>query len=244
MIIISGFDASVVPYGVIRTGSNTNTISVPSLDPANPSKLVQPGDLAVLFDFACQTGGYPTFVVPSGWTHAANIFGGPVAPDVRARAIISYRVLTAGQPGVAVTGMNGNLRDRKIMMTFRMSRPILSVTSLLSDTLGTMQPGTTPSTTIVNAAGNTGNIIVLSFGGAELSISDAAFSVTNRNGSAYNDLGESAAGDGQGDGIGGSVTRGAYNFYLNGTNPVSVTNTVTAVGGDIISTMGAALRLT
>jgi hypothetical protein len=86
----------------------------------------QAGDIAVLFDRQNTTTS--GFVTPTGWTTIANRFNGGNKSN------ISYKVLTAGDPGLSITGQGTTAR--KIMVVYRPSEPINSVTVVTNSQTG------------------------------------------------------------------------------------------------------------
>jgi len=83
------------------------------------------GDLAILLDGSTGTTTAPTAVVPSNWVEDANVF---LDAATAGRAIISHRILEAGEPGAAVTGMDST-SDRKLVLVFRPRALLASVTA-------------------------------------------------------------------------------------------------------------------
>lgn len=82
------------------------------------------GDIAVLLDTGWNAGSV-TSVVPSGWTTISNITASYV---MTGRSILSYKVLTSGNPGSSITGMTATYNLGKEMLIFRPTSPISSVT--------------------------------------------------------------------------------------------------------------------
>jgi hypothetical protein len=101
------------------------------------------GDIAVLFDR--QNTPTSGFVTPSGWTTIATRF---VSSN---KVSISYKVLTAGDPDLTITGQGTTAR--KIMAVYRPSHPINSVTVVTNS-----QGGNTSATTTGSAFGGFGNL--------------------------------------------------------------------------------------
>lgn len=82
------------------------------------------GDIAVLLDMGWSSSSQAS-VVPSGWTTISNT----TAKFIMAgRGILTYRVLTSGNPGSSVTGMTATYSLGKQMMIFRPTSPISSLT--------------------------------------------------------------------------------------------------------------------
>jgi len=98
-------------------GSSGSTIDIQSN--------AQVGDLAILADMAT---GSSSAVVPSGWTSLGGTTGTGDG-GIAIRLQCSYRILTAGQPGSTITGLNGATRNRKIMAIVRTVLPIAGLTA-------------------------------------------------------------------------------------------------------------------
>jgi hypothetical protein len=99
-----------------NTGSITPTITVPAS--------AQAGDWCVLWQWA-QNGSppAPTAVTPTTWTNIANL-----SSITNIRSMIDARILTGGDPGATITGMDGAAGDVKMVACFIPSSPITSVT--------------------------------------------------------------------------------------------------------------------
>jgi hypothetical protein len=83
------------------------------------------GDIAILFDRQNSTSS--TQVTPSGWTQITTALSAAAAPN-QIRTTISYRILTAGQPGSTITGQGSVAR--KTIVVYRPSVPITTATVL------------------------------------------------------------------------------------------------------------------
>jgi hypothetical protein len=83
------------------------------------------GDIAILFDRQNSTG--QAQVTPSGWTQITTALSATTGSN-RLRITISYRILTAGQPGTSITGQGSVAR--KIMVVYRPSTAITTATVL------------------------------------------------------------------------------------------------------------------
>lgn len=103
---------------VASADSSAATITIPAT--------AQAGDLAVLYDLARNIIGTPTLVTPSGWTTLSDLTGGTGA------AVLSYKILGAGDPGATITGMDGNIADAKSLEVFRATPSLAGVTVLES----------------------------------------------------------------------------------------------------------------
>jgi hypothetical protein len=108
-----------------QTATTSSTITIPATAAV--------GDIAILFDRQ-NNNSNTTLAVPSGWT---LINTRSVNPPLR--ATVSYRILTAGQPGTTIAGQG--LTARKIMVVYRPNAPITTATVLTNTTSGS--PNTT-----------------------------------------------------------------------------------------------------
>jgi hypothetical protein len=111
-----------------QPATNASTITIPAAAAV--------GDIAILFDRRNTTSA--AFVTPTGWTTIATRF---VSTN---NVSISYRILTAGQPGSQITGQGPIAR--KIMVVYRPSTAITTATVLTNT-----QSGNTTSTTVAAA---------------------------------------------------------------------------------------------
>lgn len=90
------------------------------------------GDLAVLFDVA-KSGSQPTLVTPSGWTSISSR-----STSLQFYAFnLSYKVLSASDPGATITGMSGTTYARKQMLIFRASPAGITATIANVGNVGT-----------------------------------------------------------------------------------------------------------
>lgn len=140
------FTMSFVGYST----SNTSSIS--------PHGSAAVGDIAILFDRACQSGATPpTSVTPTGWTGVVD--HGWTDGSNSNRLVVSIRKLTSTS---SVTGMNGNNGNSKQMMVFTPSKALASFSIHGSSPYYdvTNSGGGTPSVS-VNAGGGTSPLIVL-----------------------------------------------------------------------------------
>jgi hypothetical protein len=150
---------------VISTTSSSGTITIPVTS--------RVGDFAILFDVIYSSGiSISGEVVPSGWNSisrvsTANIFG-PSA----IRSIVSYKVLTSGNPGSTITGMSDDA-TRKILLIFRPESTISSVTPLSVNGQAT---SINPSTQTITASDVIPPILVFAHWGADGNISSRSVS--------------------------------------------------------------------
>lgn len=85
---------------------------------------VQAGDVAYLFEYGYSFSGRPSLVPPSGWTNLVDN-----AEVANVRAAVFRKILTAGDISAgSITGMNGDLLDQKVMLAFRPSSTIGTMT--------------------------------------------------------------------------------------------------------------------
>lgn len=114
-------DASITLSFVDSATSTGETITIPAG--------AQEGDVAVLFDWSQEIYWWlepPTELVPTGFISidqdsVNNLF----QPETS--VVASYRELGSGEGGSSVTGMNHSI-NRKVMLVFRPSAPISSIT--------------------------------------------------------------------------------------------------------------------
>ena len=156
---MSGFVDRSISATVLSASSTTSTIVIPAAAAI--------GDLAVLFDYA-EGSGLPTDVVPTNWTGLVTA----TVDNFRIRC--SRKVLVGGDPGATITGMNGSVGNDKVMLVFRPSSAIATVTPstwLAEVTLGN------PASQAISASGQAVPIIV--FGCAAINGGTAAFSTAS-----------------------------------------------------------------
>jgi hypothetical protein len=101
----------------IQPGTGFATITIPATAAV--------GDIAILFDRQNSTSS--TQVTPSGWTQITTALSAVTGAN-QLRITISYRILTAGQPGSQITGQGSVAR--KIMVVYRPSTAITTATVL------------------------------------------------------------------------------------------------------------------
>lgn len=111
------------------------------------------GDLAVLFDYGTDaTPAVPSAVTPTNWTNHINTAG-----VTTARAMMSSRILIAGEPGSSITGMDAVTSDNKVMLVFRGSSVF---TAPGASDLASVVQNTNPASQTANASGGTAPVIV------------------------------------------------------------------------------------
>lgn len=150
-----GFELAMLPgtVPIFVTGGVSSLSFVDSATSTGPTltipALAAAGDLAYLFDYSQIGTGTPTTVVPTGFTSLAN------TTDV-SRAISSYKIIAAGEPGSSITGMDSD-NDNKVMFVFRGNVAISTVTPSTWNSQG----GGSPSTQTVTASGQTTPLVVI-----------------------------------------------------------------------------------
>ncbi len=137
---------------VASAGANAATITIPAG--------AQAGDVAVLFDLAHSTSvaAAPTSVTPANWTLIKET---NEAVSRGSRAITSYKILAAGEPGSSVTGMNDD-REDKVMLVFRGNVAVVTVTPSVWN--GESTDGD-PASQSVAASGGAAPLVVLGCAG-------------------------------------------------------------------------------
>lgn len=111
-------DASITLSFVDSATSTGETITIPAG--------AQEGDVAVLFDWSQQIYWATTELVPTGFISIdQDTVIDLYQPDTS--VVASYRELGSGEGGSSVTGMNHSI-NRKVMLVFRPSAPISSIT--------------------------------------------------------------------------------------------------------------------
>jgi len=77
-----------------------------------PSGIV-PDDIIVLYDNVSMASGFPTSLVPSGFTSILDN-----TTSTNRRVICSYKIATGSEGGTTITGMSSNNTNAKIMLVF------------------------------------------------------------------------------------------------------------------------------
>lgn len=115
-------DASITLSFVDSATSTGETITIPAG--------AQEGDVAVLFDWSQQKFQAATELVPTGFISIDqdSVIGRRFGAILFGTSVVaSYRELGSGEGGSSVTGMN-HFINRKVMLVFRPSAPISSIT--------------------------------------------------------------------------------------------------------------------
>ena|SRR3990167_277358 len=145
---------------VLSAWSSSSTIVIPATAAV--------GDLAVLFDFALRTTGVPD-VIPTGWTGLVTDTNGD---NTRIRC--SYKKLVSGDPGATITGLTAAGTANKLMLVFRPSFTIVTITP--STWLAEATEGN-PASQLVAASSQAPPLVVC--GGAAIISGTAAFSTAS-----------------------------------------------------------------
>ncbi|RJG46639.1 hypothetical protein [Mesorhizobium sp. DCY119] len=155
---ISFSDFLALFTSVAVVGSNAATITIPADS--------QAGDLAVMYDFAVSgnPGNAPPTTTPSGWTLITSNNSGDL------RGSIFYKILTGGDPGANVTGMNGGDINRKVMRVLRGRLPVSAVTTGGWDQNITVTANS-PGNINVPASGGSTPLVILGFGASRGTVS-------------------------------------------------------------------------
>ena len=160
------------PAGYTLFASATSTGSTVTW----PASLLA-GDVAVMLDRATNSGfGIPSSVTPSGFASISDITGGPSAGDA-VRQILSQK-LCAGSESGALTGMNGNNENAKVLLIFRSSSPPSGVTV---NSLNAQETGGNPASQLCTSGSGTPPLIVVAAYGATGAISSRSFSPAKDN---------------------------------------------------------------
>ena len=141
---------------VVSATSTTGSITIPAT--------TRVGDIVILAD----TSTTVTDTLPSGFTRISGV------TTTGIRTNISYRILTAGQPGSTITGMAGT--TRKVLLSFREQS---TTTPTLTITTPTTQATTAaPTTQTIAAGGADAASIYIVVGGATSSTPTIGFTQT------------------------------------------------------------------
>lgn len=159
-----GFGAGVRALSFVDSASSTGaSVTIPAIAAV--------GDVAILVDYVVSFSAAVTKVVPSGWTELVDTAGTAVGDYYR--VIASYRILTSGQPGASVTGMNED-GENKLMLVFRHANGISSITpSTWNSEIGDGDLASQAA----NASGGTAPLIVI--GAACIEGGTASFSTAS-----------------------------------------------------------------
>jgi len=154
----SGGGASGLTMAFLASATSTSgSITIPGSAIA--------GDWAILLMASyARAGGTVSAVTPSGWTTLANSASGSL------RSMVVCRILpSGGAGGTAVSGMNDD-RNAKVLLVFRPSTSIVSVTP---STWNAEATSSDPSSQSVNASGQNAPLIVAAIAAANGSAAPA-----------------------------------------------------------------------
>lgn len=236
--------------GCTRTGATASPGSqfqFPNYDDevldANPGYgLFKKGDLSVLSDCVQNNSAtIPSLVIPTGFTSIGGGITGTSADGFGMRAHLSYKIWDGSENSDVITGMTGNGKNRKNLMTFRMSRPIQSV-SIAAVSTSIFSTGN-PGALTVAASGEVGNILALGWIHSENA--NSSFSWSNCKGTDYFEGSNSQSADGQaqiGGEAGSGFIRSGYSYYPRGDTPLNSVIDATDFG-DFNIVMGCVLAL-
>ncbi|WP_461521449.1 hypothetical protein [Porticoccus sp.] len=111
----------------------------------------QTGDFAVLFDWSVVASGSPASVVPSGWNAVSNVV------STLYRAIISWRIIQSGDPGLTITGMTLAAEGLKQMIVWQGNLPVTSVVASTFE--GEIGAGINPAAQTIAAFGQVAPVL-------------------------------------------------------------------------------------
>lgn len=134
--------------GITSLTYQTHTTSTAAAITAPAS--INAGDLLVLIDDALGSP-LPTAVVPTGFTQIGTDLNG-----ANTKIIVSYKIADGTEDSSSITGMDGNLADRKVMLQYRADVPIAS---LSVSTPVTQMVDTNPAQQTVAASAGTGIVL-------------------------------------------------------------------------------------
>lgn len=156
----SPLELTFVASAITTSGAN---ITIPAT--------AQIGDVAVLVDRASTNLSAPASVTPTGWTAVNNLTNTGTSQP---RQNLSMKTLVSGDPGLAITGMNGGNNNSKLMLVFRPSKP---ATFAAQDVAGQATTAA-PTNQTVNASSSVKTLIVFAaYGsGSAQSVSTKSFS--------------------------------------------------------------------
>jgi hypothetical protein len=182
------------------------------------------GDLVVVCQLA-QDSSAPADVIPAGWTRIGTTITAATGDGNNVRVNTSYRIITAGQLGTTITGMNGAQKNRVCAAIYHFNRALTGVTVVDSS----RNASAAAAGAVIPNWDSTrdGSHLYIGHCHGELSVADADFTWST----APDDKGSA------------TVTRTYYKFYDN-TAPVSaITMTNGADNGTFNAVQGTLLRL-
>lgn len=191
---------------ITSSTSTATTITVPAL--------AQTGDLVVLYQFA-RGSSLPATVTPSLFSNAAD--NSSATGVTYTHGMVDYKKLTGGEPGTSVTGMNGNLDNSKLMLVFRPSKTISTITVFSLN--GQVTTGD-PTLQTIDVTGISGLTLLIGLAGCNNTASASGTLVTN---------GTTVAG--------GSAMLVGY-YENQGNSPASRTIDMADLGNNVLQSFG------
>jgi len=135
------------------------------------------GDLVIVTQLAeSTTATPPTSVIPSGWTQIGTSLTLTTSDGTGARMNTSYRIITSGQLGSTITGMNGTARNRVCGRIMHFNRALSSVTVV--DSSAVVSTGSPTSQNVAWNSVRDGSHLFWGAAHAENNIADADFTWT------------------------------------------------------------------
>lgn len=236
----------VVVHGCTRTGATASpgaNFQFPVYDDqvidVTPGfGLFKKGDISFLSDVVQNNAaGIPALVTPTGFTNIGAGVTGTSLDGFGMRGALSYKIWAGTEAGTIVAGMSGLGKNRKNLLTFRMSRPVQTISILNSGfAFSTGDPGAITAT----ASGQVGNVLVLGWAHADNAI--ASWSFSNAKGTDYFTGSNAKATDATGEG-GSNFIRSGYSYYPYGDAPLNSVIDIADLG-DFNILMQAVLGLT
>ena len=120
-VLFAGTKLAPSSFTYVGAGTSTAvTVTIPATAAV--------GDLAILYDNVQNSSStIPTSVTPAGWTAVRSDTVYDSSFPISFRCNVSIKILTSGEPGSTVTGMNAQYNDKQILV-FRHNRTINNAT--------------------------------------------------------------------------------------------------------------------
>lgn len=132
------------------------------------------GDLVIVTQLAeSSTATPPASVIPAGWTQIGTSLTLTTGDGTGARMNTSYRIITAGQLGSVVTGMNGTARNRVAGRLMHFNRALASIAVI--DSAAAVSTAAIGSQNVAWNSVRDGSHLFWGAAHAELNIADADF---------------------------------------------------------------------
>lgn len=141
------------PTGAVSTLSYITSATVGSGPTITIPGTAQAGDLAVFIDWAVNSSGTPTLVVPSGWT---SIQSNNNISTIR--RVCSAKIIATGEPGTSITGMDGGLGELKTILIFRGNIALTSFTAYSA--AGALTTADPAGQTVTSSGGSTPLVVI------------------------------------------------------------------------------------